>query len=83
MRSPPRSPSAAGLTLRTSDFRQLARHWVAVVYGIVAICLLTPFLALPIQHLPLEPEQFRVGLAIFCVVPTTLGVGVALTQVSR
>ena len=72
-----------GLTLKTSDFHQLARNWPAVTYGVIAILLITPILALGAQALPLEPKEFSVGLAIFTVVPTTLGVGVALTQVGR
>ena len=75
------SAQSTGMTLRGRDFRSLAGQWVAILYGIVAILGLTPFMALPVQYLPLEPPQFRAGLAIFYVVPTTLGVGVALTQV--
>ena len=31
----------------------------------------------------MTPPEFSIGLAIFCVVPTTLGVGVALTAASK
>jgi hypothetical protein len=33
--------------------------------------------------IPLQPREFATGLALFCVVPTTLGVGVALTAASK
>lgn len=36
----------SGLTLRVDEFRHLARHWTAPVYGIVAILFITPLLAL-------------------------------------
>ena len=31
----------------------------------------------------MTPQEFSLGLAIFCVMPTTLGVGVALTAASK
>lgn len=71
----------SGLTLRMSHLRRLGSQWGAVAYGIVAILFLTPLLALLAQALPLQPPPFRVGLALFSIVPTTLGVGVALTTV--
>ena len=36
-----------------------------------------------LQAIKLTPPEFSIGLAIFCVVPTTLGVGVALTAASK
>ena len=71
----------SGLLLRISDFRQIARYWLAMVYGLIMILFVSPLMALLAQALPLQPEQFRFGLAIFFIVPTTLGVGIALTQV--
>lgn len=35
------------------------------------------------QAIKMTPEEFSIGLAIFCVMPTTLGVGVALTAASK
>lgn len=35
------------------------------------------------QMLPFAQHEFSIGLAIFSVVPTTLGAGVAFTQASR
>lgn len=35
------------------------------------------------MQIPLQPKEFVTGLALFCVVPTTLGVGVALTAASK
>lgn len=31
----------------------------------------------------MKPAEFSIGLALFCVMPTTLGVGVALTAASK
>jgi uncharacterized membrane protein YhaH (DUF805 family) len=72
----------SGLTLRMEDFQNVLRQWRGLLYGLIAILLLTPTLALAARRLPLQPPEFHTGLAIFCIVPTTLGVGVAVTQVS-
>ncbi|GFR49826.1 hypothetical protein Agub_g11766, partial [Astrephomene gubernaculifera] len=70
-----------GLQLNTSELkRALApRNLLAVFYGFVAILVATPCLGFALRSAPLEPRAFATGLAIFCVAPTTLGVGVALT----
>ncbi len=73
----------SGLTLRSDDFRAMLRHWVGVLFGFVAILVITPCLGFGLVRLPLQPPEFAVGLAIFSVVPTTLGVGVALTAASK
>jgi sodium/bile acid cotransporter 7 len=73
----------SGLTLAMSDVRATAKQPLALVAGLVLILGLTPCLAFGALHVPLHPPEFSVGLAIFCAVPTTLGVGVALTTASR
>lgn len=73
----------SGLTLKTDDLRSTLTHWVGVLYGLVSILALTPCLAFGAIRIPFQPHEFAVGLAIFCVVPTTLGVGVALTAASK
>jgi hypothetical protein len=50
----------------------LQHAWI-IAYGIVAINFVTTVLALPLDKLPLHPPEFAFGLAIFAVVPTTLG----------
>jgi sodium/bile acid cotransporter 7 len=56
---------------------------VGLLYGLVAILGITPCLGFGMLALPFQPPEFATGLALFCVVPTTLGVGVALTAVSK
>jgi predicted Na+-dependent transporter len=63
--------------------RALLKHWVGVLYGLIAILAITPCLGFAMLALPFQPPEFATGLALFCVVPTTLGVGVALTAASK
>ena len=73
----------SGLTLNLSDVAAAAREWRSTLVGLLAILGATPCIAFGALRLPLHPREFAVGLAIFCVVPTTLGVGVALTAASN
>lgn len=57
----------------------MRRRWVGVVYGLLAILLITCCLGFATVRIGFKPREFAAGLTIFCVVPTTLGVGVALT----
>jgi sodium/bile acid cotransporter 7 len=63
--------------------RALLKHWVGVLYGLIAILVITPCFGFLMLMIPLQPREFATGLALFCVVPTTLGVGVALTAASK
>ena len=73
----------SGLTLKSDDLKALMRQWPGWLYGIFAILLISPCLGFGMVRMPLHPAEFATGLAIFCVVPTTLGVGVALTAASK
>jgi sodium/bile acid cotransporter 7 len=73
----------SGLTLNLSDFKAATSDWRAPTFGLLAILGVTPMLGFAALRLPLRPHEFAVGLAIFCVVPTTLGVGVALTAAAK
>ena len=73
----------SGLTLEGSELRALSSDWRGPLVGLVAILGVTPCLGFAVLRLPLRPHDFAVGLAIFAVVPTTLGVGVALTAAAR
>ncbi|KAK9917371.1 hypothetical protein WJX75_003627 [Coccomyxa subellipsoidea] len=73
----------SGLTLRTKEINTAFKQWPGLVYGLVAILAFTPCLGFAAKRLNLTPSEFNIGLAIFCVVPTTLGVGVALTAAAR
>ncbi|PNW87393.1 hypothetical protein CHLRE_02g147450v5 [Chlamydomonas reinhardtii] len=70
-----------GLQLDTAAMkRALAlRNAPSIVYGFLAILLITPCLGFLFLEIPLRPYEFSIGLTVFCVAPTTLGVGVALT----
>ena len=69
----------SGVTLNISEAGRSLRRWHVLLIRNCMILFLTPILALVAIRLPLYPHEFAVGLAIFCTVPTTLGVGVALT----
>lgn len=69
--------------VRAVQCRALIRHWAGMLYGLVAILAITPCFGFIMLLLPLRPAEFSTGLALFCVVPTTLGVGVALTAASK
>lgn len=73
----------SGVTLRSDEFRAVMKYWHGAVYGLVAILAITPCLGFGLLRIPIQPPEFAVGLTIFCVVPTTLGVGVALTAASK
>eukprot|EP01036_Dinobryon_divergens_P032569 gene32569-42185_t len=72
----------SGVTLNISEAASALKRWPVLLLGILVILFVTPLLSLALVQLPMEPREFAVGLAIFCIVPTTLGVGVALTAAS-
>lgn len=73
----------SGLTLRTNEVKKAVSQWPGLLYGLLAILAFTPCLGFAARQLGLTPSEFNLGLAIFCVVPTTLGVGVALTAAAK
>eukprot|EP00899_Mesostigma_viride_P014659 jgi/Mesvir1/23194/Mv22658-RA.1 len=72
----------SGLTLRTDELKAaLTRKTIAgTLFGFVSIIGITPLLGFAVRRLNLNPEVFITGMTIFTVVPTTLGVGISLTQ---
>jgi predicted Na+-dependent transporter len=69
----------SGLTLRTDQLESLTRRTIqGTIFGFLSIVGLTPLLAYAVRDLPFSPQEFSTGLAIFCLMPTTLGVGVSL-----
>ncbi|KAG2439236.1 hypothetical protein HXX76_004598 [Chlamydomonas incerta] len=72
----------SGLALNTSELKKaLARESLpTVIFGFVMISLITPILGFAMREIPLTPPAFAVGLTIFCLVPTTLGIGIALVR---
>eukprot|EP01040_Poterioochromonas_malhamensis_P013782 gene13782-15198_t len=72
----------SGITLKVEDFADLSKYTKPILYGILSINLLTTVLAPFFLHATFLAPNFRLGLTIFSCVPTTLGVGVALTQLA-
>ncbi|PNW75313.1 hypothetical protein CHLRE_12g521950v5 [Chlamydomonas reinhardtii] len=72
----------SGLALNTSELKKaLARESLpTVIFGFVMISFVTPILGFAMREIPLTPPAFAVGLTIFCLVPTTLGIGIALVR---
>ena len=73
----------SGLTLKIEDMVKVLKHKVALLYALLTINFITTLVAFCLVRLPFSTPAFAVGLAIFSTVPTTLGVGVALTQLAR
>lgn len=73
----------SGLTLKTEEFHNLQEYSKSIALGIFSINFLTTLLAPLFLSCNFLSFYFRLGLAIFSCVPTTLGVGVALTQLSK
>jgi sodium/bile acid cotransporter 7 len=72
----------SGLTLNTKEALDAAKQFRSLALGMVSILFVTPMLAFIVRYIPFQPPEFGIGLTIFCTVPTTLGVGVALTVAS-
>ncbi|CAN0900586.1 Probable sodium/metabolite cotransporter BASS4, chloroplastic [Linum grandiflorum] len=72
----------SGMTLRNGDIGAAAEAWPVGVLGLLSILLFTPCFSRVIVQIPLQPQEFVSGLAIFCCMPTTLSSGVALTQLA-
>ena len=69
-----------GLALKTDEIRVALRQRLGTLWGFVSILGITPLLGFAMRELPLTPAAFAAGLALFCTVPTTLGVGVSLVR---
>lgn len=70
----------SGLVLKTEEIKKASSHWQAIIYGLVAILAVTPCLGFLFKIIPLNPIEFTYGLVIFCLVPTTLGIGISLVR---
>ncbi|GBF93964.1 sodium Bile acid symporter family [Raphidocelis subcapitata] len=75
----------SGLTLRTDELKTAftRRNALGTVFGFVSIVGITPLLAFAVRGLPFEPAEYTTGLALFCIVPTTLGVGISLVTSAK
>lgn len=73
----------SGLMLRTDEIKAAIRAWHAALWGCTSILVVTPAVGVAITLcLPLDPE-LKLGLALFCCMPTTLSSGIALTTTAR
>lgn len=72
----------SGLTLRTSELSDALEAWPSLLFGVVTVLFLTPWVAVLVLQIHLVPQELVTGLALFCCVPTTLSSGVSLTQVA-
>jgi len=73
----------SGVTLKTADIVGAVTAYAALGYGLVAIVLITPMLGFAAVDIPFKPAEFKIGLAVFCCVPTTLTSGVTLAQQAK
>ena len=55
----------------------------ALAAGMVAILALSPAASLALAHLPLQPPEFALGLALFWAMPTSASSGVMIVQAAR
>ena len=73
----------SGLLLRTDEVKAALAAWPATLWGSLSILLVTPLIGSAIAfQVPIDPS-FRLGLALFCCMPTTLSSGIALTGQAR
>lgn len=73
----------SGLTLRIEELHSVLQYKYLVLYGIISINFITTLLCFVTLRFPFPTQWYAFGLTIFCCVPTTLGVGVALTQEAK
>lgn len=53
------------------------------VFGLVTILGITPLLGFALRLIPLQPVELIIGLVVVAVVPTSLGVGIALATMAK
>ena len=70
----------SGLILQWGQVAVALRSPLAIIYGVVSTLFITPLLGMLVMKLPVEPFAFKVGMTVFCCVPTTLSSCVALTN---
>lgn len=73
----------SGLVLQASQVIAALKSPFPILYGVLSILFVTPLLGILVMSLPaslVQPFEFKVGMAVFCCVPTTLSSCVALTN---
>eukprot|EP01025_Chloroclados_australasicus_P005345 TRINITY_DN1156_c0_g1_i3.p1 TRINITY_DN1156_c0_g1~~TRINITY_DN1156_c0_g1_i3.p1 ORF type:complete len:442 (-),score=35.60 TRINITY_DN1156_c0_g1_i3:531-1856(-) len=70
----------SGFTLKTSEIKSAISSYPAFLYAILAILILTPLAGFVPLSIAFKPQEFAIGLAVFCAVPTTLTSGATLVM---
>lgn len=71
----------SGLILQANQVVVALKSPLPLLYGIISILFLTPLLGIGIMNAPwVQPFEFKIGMAVFCCVPTTLSSCVALAN---
>eukprot|EP01025_Chloroclados_australasicus_P005954 TRINITY_DN11966_c0_g1_i11.p1 TRINITY_DN11966_c0_g1~~TRINITY_DN11966_c0_g1_i11.p1 ORF type:complete len:432 (-),score=31.85 TRINITY_DN11966_c0_g1_i11:2800-4095(-) len=73
----------SGLTLKTSEIKAAVQAYAAFIYAIVVILIITPMAGFVTLEIPFDPQEFAIGLAVFCAVPTTLTSGATLVMTAN
>jgi sodium/bile acid cotransporter 7 len=73
----------SGIKLETSKMWKAIKSWKASLFGVVSILFVTPCISFLIQVIPLDDVSLKIGLIIFCCLPTTTTSGVVLTEEAR
>eukprot|EP00240_Pyramimonas_obovata_P004112 CAMPEP_0118921850 /NCGR_PEP_ID=MMETSP1169-20130426/990_1 /TAXON_ID=36882 /ORGANISM="Pyramimonas obovata, Strain CCMP722" /LENGTH=343 /DNA_ID=CAMNT_0006862641 /DNA_START=403 /DNA_END=1434 /DNA_ORIENTATION=- len=71
------------MSLKTADIYAALRAYPSLIYALVAILAITPMAGFLVMEIPFQPKEFRVGLGLFCCVPTTLTSGVTLATQAK
>ena len=69
----------SGLKLKTDDLLAALAEVKAWVFGLATILLLTPTAGFALAALPLQKDEFSLGLALFAAMPTTISSCIVLT----
>ncbi len=71
----------SGMVLQASQVVAALKSPFPILYGVLSILFVTPLLGIAVMALPwIHPFEFKVGMAVFCCVPTTLSSCVALAN---
>lgn len=75
----------SGLALKTREVKAAfgRRALAGTTWGLAAICAITPCLGFLVRLITLTPPEYITGLVIMLSAPTTLGVGISMTQRAR
>lgn len=71
----------SGMVLQANQVAVAIKSPMPLLYGIISILFITPLLGIAIMNTAwIQPFEFKIGMAVFCCVPTTLSSCVALAN---